>query len=299
MDRSWKKVKGSSQGLGWLLEVKFTDLGIIIVSTYRAFPSNTRNWAGWFTLIVSCKFRDNPMKLILSPCASMGKPKLRVETIHSMHPPHPLQVKVDESGFECKAVECQCPYPSTTLTGEKWKMWVVMMGMSPSGGMKRATEEGVGGSHCLSGNRWWAHEERNGIHHGATSWLQYENFKKPGDPNWGMPLVASVWRKAHYQGETTETTWGLRLVVPLLGMCWTLVGLQCLLFQGICFRACSLWSQRVNCAKWYIHSSDLPLLKTCCSLSVLPHSTNTEWMPFMCQVFFSTTYCEHWLHVLE
>ena len=56
------------------------------------------------------------MKLTLSPCASMGIPKLRVETIHSRYPPQPLQVKVDESGFKCKPVEGQCPRPSTTVT---------------------------------------------------------------------------------------------------------------------------------------------------------------------------------------
>lgn len=125
---------------------------------------------------------------------------------------------------------------------------------SPSGGTKRAMEEGVGGFCCLSGDGWWAREERNGIHHGATSWSLYENFKEPGDPNSGMLLVASVWGKAHYQGETTETTCRLPLGVPLLGMWWTLVGLQCLPFQGNCFRECSLWSQRVNYEKWYIHS---------------------------------------------
>lgn len=65
---------------------------------------------------LSCNFRDSPMKLTVSPCASMGRPKLRVKTIHSRYPPQPLPVKVDESGFKGKPVEGQRPRPSTTLT---------------------------------------------------------------------------------------------------------------------------------------------------------------------------------------
>lgn len=161
------------------------------------------------------------------PLPHWGNQNWELKQFTQGYPPHHLQVKGGESRLKCKADECQSPFPSMPLTGEQWKMRVVMTYMSLSGEMKRTMEEGVCGSCCLSRNGWWAPEERNGIHHGATSWSQYENFKEPGDSNWGVPLVASMWGKAHYQGEPTETTCRLRLVVLLLGTCWTSVGLQC------------------------------------------------------------------------
>lgn len=229
MDRNWTEVEGSSQGWGRLLEVKFIQLGILTVPIHRAFPSSTWNWARLCMLIISCHFPDNPLKLTLSAFCLSGETKVESWNNSLKVAPHPLQVKVDESGFKCKPDECQSP-----CLPWHWS-WCEMEDVGghdvydPLQRDERAPQRGCwgGGSCCWSGNGWWAGKEQKGINRGVTSWSRYENFKEPGDQDPGMPLVASVWGKALWHRAACR----LGLLAQLLGML-DLGGFAMLTFPG-------------------------------------------------------------------
>lgn len=233
------------------------------------------------------------MKFPPPPLPHWGNQNWELKQFTQGYPPHQLQVKGGESSLKCKADECQSPFPSMPLTGEQWKMRVVMTCMSLSGEMKRTMEEGVHSSCCLSRNGWWVPEERNGIHHGATSWSQYENFKEPGNFKLGSASCCLHVRESSLPGRTNWDNLQTPTGGSVAGHVLNVSGSAMLTLQGICFREYSLRPQRVNHAKWYIHLSNLLLLKTCCWLSILPHSTNMERMPVTCQSLFSAPCHEH------